>query len=261
MPRRDLSALIERARSATADAGLARRAIALIDLTSLRGGETEEEVEALCRRASEAGTAAVCLYPDHLAAARAALAGSTVHLATVANFPHGGDDLAAVRAEVEAAVAAGADEVDLVAPLGAIMEGDVGLAGEMVEVAREAAGSGVVLKLILETGVLRDPDRITAAARAAVMGGIDFLKTSTGKTPVGATLEAATLLLEVIEEAGGRVGLKAAGGIRTATDAAGYLLLADELLGPGWATPERFRFGASALLDDLQGRARPGEGY
>ena len=211
MPRRDLSALIERARSATADAALARRVVGLVDLTSLRGGETREEIEALCRRAREAGTAAVCIYPDQLRAARSALAGSAVRLATVANFPHGGDDIAAVVAEVEAAVTGGADEVDIVAPLDAIMDGDVGLVGELVEAARDAAGAGIVLKLILETGVLQEPQRITAAARAAVMAGIDFLKTSTGKTPVSATLEAATLLLEVIEEAGGRVGFKAAG--------------------------------------------------
>jgi deoxyribose-phosphate aldolase len=261
VPRRDLSVLIERARSATADAALARRVVRLVDLTSLRGGETREEIEALCRRAREAGTAAVCIYPDQLRVARSALAGSAVRLATVANFPHGGDDIAAVVAEVEAAVTGGADEVDIVAPLGAIMDGDVGLVGELVEAARDAAGAGIVLKLILETGVLQEPQRITAAARAAVMSGIDFLKTSTGKTPVSATLEAATLLLEVIEEAGGRVGFKAAGGIRTANDAAGYLLLADELLGADWATPERFRFGASALLDDLDGRGRAGSGY
>jgi deoxyribose-phosphate aldolase len=253
--------LIERARSAKADAALARRVVGLVDLTSLRGGETREEIEALCCRAREVGTAAVCIYPDQLRAARSALAGSAVRLATVANFPHGGDDIAAVVAEVEAAVTGGADEVDIVAPLDAIMEGDVGLVGELVEAARDAAGARIVLKLILETGVLQEPQRITAAARAAVMAGIDFLKTSTGKTPVSATLEAATLLLEVIEEAGGRVGFKAAGGIRTANDAAGYLLLADELLGPGWATPERFRFGASALLDDLEGRGRAGSGY
>ena len=251
MSRRDLSGLIERARAATADAALARRATALVDLTSLRGDETAAEVEALCARAKDAGTAAVCLYPAHLASARAALAGSPVRLAAVANFPHGGDDIAAAAAEVGVAVAAGAQEVDLVAPIGAILDGDVGLVGEMVEAARAAAGPSTTLKLILETGTLTEPGRITAAARAAVMAGVDFLKTSTGKAPVGATLEAAVLLLEVIEEAGGRVGFKAAGGIRTGDDATGYLLLADELLGPGWATPATFRLGASALLDDL----------
>lgn len=251
MPRRDLSSLIERARAATADAALARRATALVDLTSLRGDEAAGEIEALCARAKDAGTAAVCIYPAHAATARAALAGSPVRLAVVANFPHGSEDIAAATAEVGAAVAAGAQEVDLVAPIGAIMEGDVGLVGEMVEAARAAAGPATTLKLILETGTLAEPGRITAAARAAVMAGVDFLKTSTGKGPVGATLEAAVLLLEVIEEAGGRVGFKAAGGIRTGADAAGYLLIADELLGPIWATPSTFRLGASGLLDDL----------
>jgi deoxyribose-phosphate aldolase len=251
VPRRDLSSLIERARAATADPALARRAVALVDLTSLRGDETAAEIEGLCARAKDAGTAAVCIYPARRAVARAARAGSPVRLAAVANFPQGSDDIAAATAEVGAAVAAGAQEVDLVAPIGAIMEGDVGLVDEMVEAARAAAGPGITLKLILETGTLAEPERITAAARAAVMAGADFLKTSTGKGPVGATLEAAVLLLEVIEEAGGRVGFKAAGGIRTGADAAGYLLLADELLGPAWATPSTFRFGASGLLDDL----------
>jgi deoxyribose-phosphate aldolase len=251
VPRRDLQGLLGRARSAAADAALARRAVGLVDLTSLRGDETAAETEALCRRAREAGAAAVCIYPPHLAVARAALAGSGVRLATVANFPRGGDDVGAAAAEVAAAVAAGAEEVDVVAPIAAVLEGDVGLVGEMAEAARAAAGAGVTLKMILETGVLETPERITAAARVAVMAGVDFLKTSTGKTPVSATLEAAALLLEVVEEAGGRVGLKVAGGIRTGDDAAGYLLLADEVMGPGWAGPGRFRIGASSLLDDL----------
>ncbi len=260
MPRRDLSALIERARAAKAGPTLARRAIGLVDLTSLRGDETAGEIEALCRRAREAGTAAVCIYPPHLATARAALAGSGVRLATVANFPEGREDLTAAAVEVAAAVAHGADEVDVVAPINAVFEGDVGLGGETVEAARAAAGPRVTLKIILETGVLKTPERITAAARAAVMAGVDFLKTSTGKTPVSATPEAATLLLEVIEEAGGRVGLKAAGGIRTADDAAGYLLLADEIMGPGWAGSGRFRLGASSVLDDLLRVAGGGPG-
>lgn len=258
MPRRDLSDLIARARSATADAATARRAIPLLDLTTLRGDESEDEVERLARRAREAGTAAVCVHTALVPAARRALAGSGVRVASVANFPEGRDDLTAVAVEVAAAVAAGADEVDVVAPIGAVLEGDVGLVGEMVEAAREAAGSGVILKMILETGVLEAPERITAAARAAVMAGVDFLKTSTGKAAVGATPEAAVLLLEVIEEAGGRVGLKAAGGVRTGADAAGYLLLADEILGSGWASPATFRIGASALLDDLERLAAGG---
>ena len=155
-----------------------------------RGDEFALEIERLCERAVEHGTAAVCIYPDHVPTARAKLAGGAVRLATVANFPHGGDDVARAADETAAAVAAGADEVD-VAVRGYIAEGDVGLVGELVEACRAAAGPGTTLKLILETGTLREADLITAAARAAVMAGVDFLKTSTGKAEVGATLEAA----------------------------------------------------------------------
>jgi deoxyribose-phosphate aldolase len=243
--------LVAAARAAPGGPAAAARAIPLIDLTSLGGAESEAEIERLCRRARLHGVAAVCIYPRHLRLARGLLAGSAVRLATVANFPSGGDDILRAADETAAAVAEGADEVDMVAPLAAIREGDVGLVGELVEACRTAAGTGTTLKLILETGLLAEPDLISAAARAGIMAGIDFLKTSTGKTPVGATLEAAALLLTLSAEAQGRVGFKAAGGIRTTEDAAGYLHLADAILGPSWATPRTFRLGASALLDDL----------
>jgi deoxyribose-phosphate aldolase len=251
VPSLDLPTLIERAQAAAADAALAARAIPLLDLTTLKGDETPAEIERLCARAVRHGTAAVCLFPEHVPLARQRLAGSPVRLATVANFPDGGDDLAGAADEVAAAVAAGADEVDVVAPIAALQEGDIGLVGELVEACRAAAGPGITLKLILETGALREPDLITAAARAGVMAGIDFLKTSTGKHATGATLEAAAVLLAVCQEAEGRVGFKAAGGIRTAADAAAYLHLADAIMGAGWASPRTFRFGASALLGDL----------
>ena len=251
MPPPDPARLLDRARAAPADAACARRALPLVDLTSLSGDETAAAIEALCRRAVAFGTAAVCIHPAHLPVAAPLLVGAAVRLATVTNFPDGSDDLLRAADETAAAVAAGAQEVDVVAPVAAIREGDVGLVGELVEACRVAAGPGVTLKLILETGVLGEPALIAAAARAAVMAGVDFLKTSTGKAATGATLEAAAVLLAVIAEADGRVGFKAAGGIRTTQDAAAYLHLADELLGPGWATPRTFRFGASSLLDDL----------
>lgn len=258
----DFRTLLDQARRAPVQAGLAARAVPLIDLTSLGGDETAADIGRLCERALRHGTAAVCIYATHLPVARARLAGSTVRLATVANFPDGSDDIARAADETAAAVAAGADEVDVVAPIAALLDGDVGLVGELVEACRTAAGPGITLKLILETGVLREPDLITAAARAAVMAGIDFLKTSTGKAEVGATLEAAALLLSVIQEAGGRVGFKAAGGIRSAADVAGYLHLADALLGPDWVSPATFRFGASSLLDALvSGSGEAAGGY
>ncbi|MGI9502601.1 MAG: deoxyribose-phosphate aldolase, partial [Geminicoccaceae bacterium] len=138
-----------------------------------------------------------------------------------------------------------------VAPLDAIMEGDVGLVTEMVD-AVKAVADGRMLKVILETGRLQDPARITAAARAAVMAGADMLKTSTGKVETGARLEDAAVLLAVLEEADGRVGLKLSGGIRTTADAAGYLHLIEHFMTPGWISPRTVRFGASSLLDDLE---------
>jgi deoxyribose-phosphate aldolase len=257
----DLRASVEGARLAPVAADTVGRAMALIDLTSLKGGETQAEIERLCARAVRHRAAAVCIYAEALPVARAALAQSGVRLATVANFPYGGDDVAAAAEEAAAAVATGADEVDVVAPIEALLDGDVGLVGELIEACRAAVGPDITLKVILETGTLREPDLITAAARAAVMAGADFLKTSTGKSEVGATLEAAATLLAVCREAGGKVGFKAAGGIRTVADVAAYLHLADAVMGPGWASPATFRFGASSLLDELLGQGTDRGGY
>jgi deoxyribose-phosphate aldolase len=241
------------------DAALRRRLIGLLDLTSLAGDETAAAIAELCARAVRHGTAAVCVPPHAVAIARARLAGTPVRLATVAGFPAGGDDLAAVAEEVAAAVAAGADEIDVVAPLAAIADGDIGLAGELVRLVKATAGPATVTKLILETGTLGGAGTIASVARAAVMEGVDFLKTSTGKVAVGATPEAVAVLLQVIVEAGGRVGLKVAGGVRTKAQAAAYLAQAEAALGPGWAGPARFRIGASRLLDELAGGpAAPG---
>lgn len=245
---------MERARGAVADGQAARRAMACLDLTAL--GESEDAAGAarLAVRAKAAGVAAVCVWPAFVAAAKQVLAGSDVRVATVANFPDGDDDIAKAADEVARAFAAGADEVDVVAPLTALQDGDVGLVGELVQLCKARTPQGGTLKLILETGLLAEPPLITAAARAAVMAGVDMLKTSTGKVPVGATLEAAALLLDVIAEAGGRVGLKVSGGLRTADQAAGYLALGDEVMGPDWVTPRTFRLGASSLLDALEAR-------
>jgi deoxyribose-phosphate aldolase len=254
----DASDLLTRARNAPGDAKLAARALPLLDLTSLNESDTDADIERLCARAIEFGTAAVCVYPRFVPLARDRLRGSGVRLATVANFPHGGDDIARAADECAAATADGADEVDVVAPIDAVREGDIGMVSELVTACRTAAPEST-LKVILETGVLEEPSRITGAARAAVMAGCDFLKTSTGKAPVGATLEAAAVLLAVIEEADGKVGFKAAGGTRPPAQAAAYLYLAEQLINPSWAAPTTFRFGASPpLLDDLLRALPPG---
>jgi deoxyribose-phosphate aldolase len=243
------SDLLERAKSAPADARIAARALPLLDLTSLNETDSNADIERLCARAIAFGTAAVCIWPRFVSLARDLLRGSGVRLATVANFPHGSDDIARAAKEC-AAAAAEADEVDVVAPIDAIRAGDIGMVSELVTACR-AAVPETTLKVILETGVLGEPPLIAGAARAAVMAGCDFLKTSTGKAEVGATLEAAAVMLAVIQEADGKVGFKAAGGVRTARQAASYLYLAEQLIDPSWASPKTFRFGGTILLDDL----------
>lgn len=236
------------------DDDTARRALACLDLTALGDDEDAPGAIALAERARDAAVAAVCLWPRFIAEARAVLDGTGVRVATVANFPHGSDDLARAADETANAFAAGADEVDVVAPIEAVLAGDVGLVEELVELCVAERPTGGTLKLILETGRLEEPAIITAAARAGVMAGVDFLKTSTGKSAVGATPAAVATVLEVIDEAGGRVGLKVSGGVRTAEQAAGYLGLVEARLGSGWARPSTFRLGASSLLDALRAR-------
>ena len=243
--------LIRQAENAEASRDVAARVLPLVDLTSLDGDETDADIEALVDRGIAKGVAAVCVFPAAVAVARRRLGTDPVQLASVVNFPDGGDDIARAVEETRAIIADGADEIDLVAPLDAIMEGDVGLVAEMVDAVR-AVADGRMLKVILETGRLQDPARITAAARAAVMAGADMLKTSTGKTPTGARLEDAAVLLAVLEEADGRVGLKLSGGIRTTKQAAGYFHLIEHFMTPGWVSPKTVRFGASSLLDDLE---------
>jgi deoxyribose-phosphate aldolase len=244
------SDLLAEAARAPGDATAAARILPLVDLTLLADDATEKQVGALCARALDADVAAVCVWPRFLPFAKAKLMHRPVRLVTVANFPDGSDDLARAARETADALLAGADEVDVVAPVQAVLDGDVGLVTELVQACKAKAPERT-LKVILETGRLEEPARIAAAARAAIMGGCDMLKTSTGTFPVGATLEAAAVLLAVIEEAEGKVGIKFSGGIRTTQDAAPYLYLVDHFLGSGWTAPETLRFGASALLDDL----------
>jgi deoxyribose-phosphate aldolase len=227
-----------------------REMVALVDLTSLTGEETDADIAALCEQAqTPAGpVAAVCVYGPYVARAVAGLEGAGIPVAAVANFPEG--DLDADRAvrETEQAVQDGAREVDVVLPWRAFLAGDRAGAMAVIEATREACP--VLLKVILESGRLQEPDVIGAAARDALAVGADFVKTSTGKLQPAATLPAAAVMLEAVRDHG-IGGFKASGGIRTAEDAAAYLELADALFGPGWATPATFRFGASSLLDDL----------
>lgn len=235
---------------------LARRALAALDLTSLGEDDNLAHIESLCASAYTpfGAPAALCVYPEWVATCRAQLTGMKllqVRVVTVVNFPDGSDDCARVRRETRRALAAGADEIDVVLPYRSLIGGDAASAAAVLRACRECCGDRVRMKVILETGELRIASVIRTAAEIALDAGADFLKTSTGKVPVNATPQAARVMLEAIRDRGGHCGFKAAGGVRTLDDAAVYFALADELLGPEWATPERFRLGASALLTDM----------
>ncbi|WP_431860616.1 deoxyribose-phosphate aldolase [Azospirillum sp.] len=265
----ELQLAVDSAKEAKPTPALARRAVALLDLTSLNDDDTEKSVAALCKRAvTPAGpVAAVCVWPRFVKTARKALKGTPVKVATVVNFPAGEDDGATVAADTRAALKAGADEIDVVLPYRSFIEGARTMPNKILHACREACGDGVTMKVILESGAFPDPDLLAWAGRDAIAAGADFLKTSTGKTNPAATLEAAALMLHTIGQTGRPVGFKAAGGIRDAATAATYLHLADALMGKGWAKPGCFRFGASGLLDSLLAElgeapaVAPAEGY
>jgi deoxyribose-phosphate aldolase len=238
-------------------------AIRMVDLTTLEGKDTPGKVRALCAKAvhpkpgdpSIPSVAAVCVYPTLVAEAKDALRGSNVKVASVATgFPSGQTFTALKVEETKMAVAAGADEVDMVIDRGAFLRGDFRTVFDEIVAVKEACGSAH-LKVILETGELGTYDNVRRASILAMAAGADFIKTSTGKISPAATLPVTLVMLEAIrdfERATGRaVGMKPAGGIRTAKEAIAYLVVLYETLGPRWMTPERFRFGASSLLNDL----------
>ncbi|MBT0727095.1 deoxyribose-phosphate aldolase [Rosenbergiella australiborealis] len=246
---------------------VATQALGLMDLTSLNDDDTEQKVKTLCQQAKTVmgNTAAVCIYPQFIAAAREALQSQDtpeIKIATVANFPHGNADITVAVAETRAAIASGADEVDVVFPWRALREGNSEVGFELVrECKAVCALSNVLLKVIIESGELKEPSLIRQASELAIDAGADFIKTSTGKVPVNATLEAARIMLEVIRDKNkvNEVGFKAAGGVKTMEDAAAYLALAADIVGPDWVDKRHFRFGASGLLGNLLASCGHGE--
>jgi deoxyribose-phosphate aldolase len=239
--------------AAASDADVARRALALLDLTELSESCTGAMVETLCARAisPHGATAAVCLWPAFVRQAKARLAGSPVRVATVVNFPTGEEAPDAVLAMTRQCLDDGADEIDLVLPYRAFLAGDERAARGMAALIAAAVSRRALLKVILETGAYPDQTTVARASRLAIAAGADFIKTSTGKISVSATPEAARTMLAAIKAKDRAVGLKPSGGIRSIADARAYLALADEAMGPRWATAKRFRFGASGLLEAI----------
>ncbi|WP_416407843.1 deoxyribose-phosphate aldolase [Agrobacterium rosae] len=229
-------------------------ALSLLDLTNLKEDCTPEQIAALCQKAHTpyGNTAAICIWPRFVAQARAAFGKDhSIRIATVVNFPSGDLDLTTVVGETERAINDGADEIDLVIPYKKFIAGDENAVAEMVAAVRKVCVSPVLLKVIMETGELKDKALIRRASEIATAEGADFIKTSTGKVSVNATLEAADIMLQVIRDSKKKVGFKPAGGIGTVADATLYLRLAETIMQPNWAMPSTFRFGASGVLDDI----------
>jgi len=234
-------------------AGLAARALRLLDLTDLSDGCCEDHIEKLLQRAVApfGPVAAVCVWPQFVSLCARRLEGRGIAVATVINFPKGGDFVERAIDDTEEALKDGASEIDLVMPYHAYLAGDVPIARSMIAEVKDLMAEEGRLKVILETGAFPDQASIAAATRLAIEEGADFIKTSTGTLSVSATPEAATTILETIRESGMPCGFKASGGIRTLADVSRYLDLADRIMGPDWATPATFRFGSSTLYDVL----------
>jgi deoxyribose-phosphate aldolase len=231
----------------------ARRALASLDLTELGEDCLPGHVTKLLTKAEtrHGNVAAVCVWPQFVSMAAEALRNGAVAVATVINFPGGDEDVERAVADAREALRDGADEIDLVMPYRAFLRGDERLVRDMISGVRDCIPARRLLKVILETGALGETAIVRRASEIAIEAGAHFLKTSTGKTAVSATPQAARTMLGVIRESARPVGFKAAGGIRTLADAATYLALADEIMGPDWAGPSTFRIGASGLLDAL----------
>jgi deoxyribose-phosphate aldolase len=262
--------LATRSIKTTAKAWALDLAIEMIDLTTLEGQDTPGKVRALCAKglrpdpsdATCPRVAAICVYSDMVPVARAALGDSGVHVASVATaFPSGRSALDIKLADTRAAVDAGADEIDMVIDRGAFLAGDYQRVFDEIVAVKEVCASatgdrpGAHLKVILETGELATYDNVRRASWLAMLAGADFIKTSTGKIQPAATLPVTLVMLEAVRDfrdvTGRQVGVKPAGGIRTAKDAIRHLVLVNETVGEDWLSPDWFRIGASSLLNDL----------
>jgi len=257
------AALSSRSIKTSAKAYALDLAISMVDLTTLEGQDTDGKVRTLAAKAVRPdpsdptcpSTAAVCVYGDLVATAKQALGDSGVHVAAVATaFPSGRAAMDVKLADTRDAVEAGADEIDMVIDRGAFLSGRYLEVFEEIAQVREACG-GAHLKVILETGELQTYDNVRRASWLAMLAGGHFIKTSTGKVQPAATLPVTLVMLEAVrdfrEATGTMIGVKPAGGIRTAKDAIKYLVTVNEVAGPDWLDPDWFRFGASTLLNDL----------
>jgi len=237
--------------------GIVTQVWSLVDLTSLNANDTQASIAKFCEKARSpfGHVAAVCVSPQFIRLVADEFSETPIKAATVANFPTGDASLESVLLEIGNALANGAQEIDVVFPYKKYLSGDKSYGHEFVTACRAACGKNVLLKVILETGALQDLNIIAAASYDALYAGADFIKTSTGKTDVGASLEAAAVMLIVAKALGDQekrtIGVKVSGGIRDFAQAALYVELAEKILGRAAITPETFRIGSSALADEI----------
>jgi deoxyribose-phosphate aldolase len=238
----------------TAILDTALKTLGLIDLTSLNDNDTDKAIIALCNKTKTqyGSVPAICIYSRYISLARETLnkINPDVKIATVTNFPHGGADLELALYETKLAINRGANEVDIVFPYHYLKNGDTQIGRQMVTDAKKICGDKI-LKVIIESGELKTPELIKLASNISIEAGADFIKTSTGKVAVNATLEATEIMLNCIKTSGKRCGFKAAGGIKSVAEAGQYLELTARIMGKEWINANNFRFGASSLLGDV----------
>jgi deoxyribose-phosphate aldolase len=226
--------------------------IKCLDLTSLNKNDNETNITKLCKKAVTpyGNVAAVCVYPKFIPVVQKNLEDTDIKIASVVNFPEGGTNFKNIKEEIKKALGLGADEIDAVFPYKSFLNGDEKACNDFLEVVVKECKDKTT-KIILETGELKRSTLIAKAAKMCIEHGVTFIKTSTGKSEISATPEAANVILETIAQTVSDTGFKASGGIKTFEDARKYLVLSQVILGQNWAAPEHFRIGASSLLDDL----------
>jgi deoxyribose-phosphate aldolase len=225
--------------------------LSMIDLTSLEGSDNEKSISLLCDKAKKYKTAAVCVYPALVSVAKKSLAGTNIRIASVAGaFPSGQLPLELRLKEAKFAITQGANEIDMVISRGKFLEGDYNAVSEEVSAFKKICREKT-LKVILETGELETVENIRNASELAINAGADFIKTSTGKISVNATLESVCTMLLAIKKSGNKTGIKPSGGISDADTAVKYLRLTEIVLGKEWLHPSLFRFGASRLAENI----------
>jgi deoxyribose-phosphate aldolase len=227
-----------------------KKVFSLLDLTSLQDSDNAASIAALCQKAQSplGHVAAVCVYPKFVSEAVLQLVGTSIKVATVANFPNGDGKIDLISSSILQSLKDGATEIDVVFPYRLYLKGKKMSALEVISTCKALVGEKIVLKVILETGVIGNLSIIEQLSYEVIEAGANFLKTSTGKVSGGATIEAAAVMLSVIKKSGKNVGFKASGGIRVLEQALPYIGLAEDIMGQDWVTADHFRIGTSGLV-------------